>query len=109
MTRRLGRRNMADLRAVLFSTVCPSVRVAFCEVLEQLQPHQPRVLLGGALDELSVGRIGREDPVRQRMQREAYGRRPLAVDEEEIRVVARPPLELTESPRGARRKLEVLD
>src|SRR5713101_4527818 len=107
----LGRRNTVALRrsrAARPAIRC-SMRIALCETFKQLESLQVRVLLRCALDEFSVGWVGSEDPVRQWMQRQAHGRRQLTVDEEEVRAVAGPPLELAERLGGTRRKLEVLD
>src|SRR5438874_1171573 len=111
MNLRLGRRNTVALRRSRAArpAIRRSMRVALCETFKQLESLQLRVLLRCALDEFSVGGVGGEDPVRQWMQRQAHGRGPLTVDEEEVRVIAGPPLEFTESLGGSRRKLEVLD
>src|SRR5256885_13012204 len=85
------------------------VRVASCESLEQLQPAQPRVLLGRARDQFPVGWVSRQDPVRQRVEGDTNRCCPFSVDEKEVRVVPRPPLEFSEGLRGSGRKLEVLD
>src|SRR4051812_37146674 len=101
--------SMENLRCRPRDAVRRPVRIALCESVQQFQPAQPRMLLGGARDEVTVGGVGREDPICERVQGQAYGRRPLAVHEKEVRVVPGPPLELSEGLRGAGRKLEVLD
>src|SRR3954451_10527191 len=102
-------RSIANLRCRSRDAVRGPVRIAPCKSVQQFQPAQPRMLLGGSRDEVTVGGVGRQDPVCERVQGQAYGGRPLPVHEKEIRVVPGPPLELSECLRGSGRKLEVLD
>src|SRR5437899_3876578 len=90
MNLRLGRRNTVGLRRSRAArrAIRRSMRVALCETFKQLESLQVRVLLRRALDEFSIGWVGGEDPVRQRVQRQPHGRRPLTVDEKEVRMVA---------------------
>src|SRR3954466_11486784 len=102
-------RSMANLRCRPRDAVRRPVRIALCESVQQFQPAQPRMLLGGSRDEVTVGGVGRQDPVCERVQGQAYCGRRVPVHEKEVRIAAGPPLELSESLRGAGRKLEVLD
>src|SRR5437899_10251912 len=90
MNLRLGRRNTVALRRSRAArpTIRRSMRVSLCETFKQLESLHVRVLLRCALDEFSVGWVSGKDPVRQRVQRQSHGRRPLTVDEEEVRMVA---------------------